>query len=124
MEPNPAYWYPPGSNPALWAGQVVWSLDAKRVRFTLYDESKHVESLWEITTEGRICTRCFQDGKIRLCSVAVREHQTDDYYLFVSWKNPPGTYLSAAPGDICAVMERNGLLRRPPVQITAGPLHF
>ena len=66
MEPNPAYWYPPGSNPALWAGQVVWSLDAKRVRFTLYDESKHVESLWEITTEGK-----------------------DMHPLFPGWQDPP-----------------------------------
>ena len=32
-----------GSDPALWAGQLVWTLDGKRVRFTLYDESKHVE---------------------------------------------------------------------------------
>jgi Tol biopolymer transport system component/DNA-binding winged helix-turn-helix (wHTH) protein len=116
-----------GSNPDLWAGQLVWSLDGKRVRFTLYDESKHVESLWEITTEGRDLHPLFpgwQDPPMQCCGSRTADGR---YYLFVSWKNPPGTYNSLPSGDIWAVRERNGLLRRPsrpPAQLTAGPLHF
>ena len=116
-----------GSDPALWAAQLVWSLDGKRVRFTLYDESKHVESLWEINTQGKDMHPLFsgwQDPPMQCCGSWTPDGR---YYLFVSWKNPPGTYNSLPSGDIWAVRERNGLLRRPsrpPVQLTAGPLHF
>jgi Tol biopolymer transport system component/DNA-binding winged helix-turn-helix (wHTH) protein len=116
-----------GPNPALWAAQLVWTLDGKRVRFTLYDESKHVESLWEITTEGKDMHPLFpgwQDPPMQCCGSWTPDGR---YYLFVSWRSPPGTYNSLPSGDIWAVRERNGLLptpSRPPVQLTAGPLHF
>jgi Tol biopolymer transport system component len=116
-----------GSNPALWAGQLVWSPDGKRVRFTLYDESTHVESLSEITTQGKNMHPLFpgwQDPPMQCCGSRTLDGR---YYLFVSWKSPPGTYNSLPSGDIWAVREGIGLFRRPnkpPVQLTAGPLHF
>ena len=115
-----------GSNPVVWAWQPMWSLDGKRVRFTVYDESNQVGSLWEITTEGKDMHPLFpgwQDPPMQCCGSRTPDGR---YYLFVSWKNLLGSGSFPAP-DIWAVKERNGLLRRPsgpPVQLTAGPLHF
>ena len=115
-----------GSNPVVWAWQPIWSLDGKRVRFTLYDEPNQVGSLWEITTEGKDMHPLFpgwQDPPMQCCGSRTPDGR---YYLFVSWKNLPGSGSFPAP-DIWAVKERNGLLRRPsgpPVQLTVGPLHF
>jgi DNA-binding winged helix-turn-helix (wHTH) protein/Tol biopolymer transport system component len=120
------------SNPVVRAEQLVWSLDGKRVRFTLFDESKqrvadaNVGSLWEITTEGKDMHPLFpgwQDPPMQCCGSRTPDGR---YYLFVSWKNLPGSGSFPAQ-DIWAVRERNGLLRgpsRPPVQLTVGPLHF
>ncbi len=119
-------------NPVVWAGQLVWSLDGKRVRFTLADESKqrvtdaNVGLLLEITTEGKDMHPLFpgwQDPPMQCCGSRTPDGR---YYLFVSWKRLPGSGSFPAQ-DIWAVRERNGLFRTPsrlPVQLTVGPLHF
>ena len=78
MEPNPAYWYPPGLIQLSGLGSSYGlSTESECVLRSMTSPTMSGRS-GKSLPRGRICTRCFRDGKIRLCSVAVREHQTDD----------------------------------------------
>ena len=96
-------------------GKIAWSPDAKRIRFSEFDEQRLSRTLWEVSTE-----------------------EANAHPLFPGWHKPPdeccgkwstdGKYfVFYAQGSIWALAERRGLLRRaapPPVQLTSGPIPF
>ncbi len=96
-----------------------FSIDGRRIRFTINDPNRVASAIWEVRADGK-----------------------DLHPLLPGWRNPPaeccgdwspdGRYyfflsFGATLGDVYAVQDRLGPLRKAPltpIQLTAGPLQF
>ncbi|MBZ5664980.1 MAG: protein kinase [Acidobacteriia bacterium] len=100
-------------------GNVRFSPDGSRIRFTSFDYNKNISSLWEMRADGsnlRPLLPGWHNPPVECCGVWTPDGR---YYIFVSGAN--------YAGNIFALADRAGVFRRAssePIQLTTGPLLF
>jgi Tol biopolymer transport system component len=94
--------------------QLAWSPDGKRIRFTLGDEARHSEALWEVSSQGHDAHVWFpKQGPSNAC--CGRWTPDGRYFVFSQF------------GQIWVVPEARGFSRGAephPVQLTSGAIAF
>jgi Tol biopolymer transport system component len=98
---------------------IRWSPDGTRLRFTLYDPQKNLNSLWGISADGAN-PRALLPGWKDAAEESYGQW-TPDGKFFVFQSNWGGS------DNVWALRERTGLFRRAssdPVQLTSGPMSF
>ncbi|HKV81957.1 MAG TPA: protein kinase [Candidatus Sulfotelmatobacter sp.] len=100
-------------------GQVHFSPDGKRLRFTLTPTGKNLSSLWEMKVDGSDLHQLFANWKTDTMICCGDWSSDGQYYVFV---------LQAATGtkDLWLAREHpHSLLRKSePIQLTSGPLWY
>jgi Tol biopolymer transport system component len=98
---------------------VSWSPDGRVLRFTQVDMRTFLTSLWEVSASGADLHPLLPGWSNPAAECCGRWTADGSYYFFTSTRG--GT------ADVWALREKTDFLqraRRPPVQLTAGPLSF
>jgi Tol biopolymer transport system component/DNA-binding winged helix-turn-helix (wHTH) protein len=96
-----------------------WSVDQKRVRFTLYDPRTGLDALWEVASDGAGLHALFpghKTGTDECCGVWTADGK---YFVYQSTTD--------RQTHIWVIPEQGGLLNSgapKPVQLTSGPISF
>ena len=114
------------ADPSVWAWRPQWSPDGSRMRFTLFNMSKRVAALWEITADGKNLHPVLPGWQSPSMQNGFSWTPDGKYYLLTAWGSLSG--LSGAPAaDIWTFREKTNWFGQPnhvPIQLTVGPSHF
>ena len=104
---------------------LVWSPDAKTLRFTQTDLGKATDEIWQVSPDGSGLHLIFSDQTRRLHEAS--GSWTERYFLFTAGADPHLNRAVDTTSDIWAVRAGHdffGARNRIPVELTHGPVSF
>lgn len=104
---------------------LVWSPDARTLRFTQTDMATATDEIWEISSDGRGLRLLFSDQTRRLHEAS--GSWAEGYFLFTAGADSRLNRAVDTLSNIWAVRANRGLLgaRAPrPIELTHGPVSF
>jgi DNA-binding winged helix-turn-helix (wHTH) protein/Tol biopolymer transport system component len=106
---------------------LVWSPDAKSLRFTQTDLALGTDEIWEIAADGGAPQRVFSQAGRGLHETSGAWAEGGRYFLFTAGSDSQINLAVDTVSNLWAARERSGFFgtRSPvPVQITHGPVSF
>jgi DNA-binding winged helix-turn-helix (wHTH) protein/Tol biopolymer transport system component len=105
---------------------LVWSPDAKRLRFTQMEPSQGTDSMWEIATDGSSLRRVLPEGQRGPHEGSGTWLAGGKYFAFSSGVDLRASLAVDARASLWLMEEQAGLFSRTrgPVQLTTGPIAF
>jgi len=106
----------------------VWSADGTKIRFTLSDSEKSTDDIWEIGADGKGLRRVPVNSATGSDLHETTGAWTSDerYFLFTAGADSNLSEVIDSSSNIWAAHERAGIFsrKRPPVELTHGPMAF
>jgi DNA-binding winged helix-turn-helix (wHTH) protein/Tol biopolymer transport system component len=105
---------------------LVWSPDAKRLRFTQMEPSLGTDSMWEIATDGSSLRRVLPEGQRGPHEGSGTWLDGGKYFAFSSGVDLRASLAVDTRASLWLMQEKAGLFSRArsPLQLTTGPIAF
>jgi serine/threonine protein kinase/Tol biopolymer transport system component len=109
-------------------GDVRFSPDGQRLRFTVFSLRTNESTLWEVRSNGSHLHQLlvgWRTPHAECCGVWTADGR--QYLFIVATTNTGGNAFGLSSGDVFALPDRTGLFRKAasePIRLTTGPLSF
>jgi Tol biopolymer transport system component/DNA-binding winged helix-turn-helix (wHTH) protein len=106
---------------------LVWSADAKEIRFTLSNRDSAADEMWEVALDSPFLRRILPDATSGRHDTTGAWNNNEKYFLFTGGSNSRLSRVMDSVSNLWALREPRGFFTRTsrqPVELTHGPVSF